>query len=487
MTFLKNKGRLMTAAACSVGALVATSAPSLAADFGGDCCADLEERIAELEATTARKGNRKVSLFVYGEVNQAVMFWDDQAESNAYVVSNSTTKNKLGFEGQAKVNSEWTAGFRLELELLTASSAAVDQGFTRYIDPNIGIGPVSVRGFADDSLFGPIRIRHANWFLKSERLGRLIVGQGSQATDGIAEIDLSGTTPVALSSVETWNELFFLRDENGFTPQVVGRTTITNILGTGLNGLATPASYADLFIGNLDGGRGNFVHYISPTFAGFTVSAAWGEDDDWDVALRYAGEARGFKIAAGVGYREGVTIDTENIAALTGPDGELEQQAIVASGSLLHEPSGLFVTAAGGRVSYDAVEGLPGLIGRTANNGTIQLEDAKYFYIKSGVYRKFLPIGRTSIYGEYYTAWDVGADINASTALFIEDQTVTADDFLERSHVVGVGIVQHVDSAAMELYAAYRRYWADDVTDYWTERDSDIQMDAVMTGARIKF
>ncbi len=33
----------------------------LAADLGGDCCADLEERIAELEATTARKGNRKVS------------------------------------------------------------------------------------------------------------------------------------------------------------------------------------------------------------------------------------------------------------------------------------------------------------------------------------------------------------------------------------------------------------------------------------------
>ncbi len=32
-----------------------------AADLGGNCCADLEERVAELEATTARKGNRKVS------------------------------------------------------------------------------------------------------------------------------------------------------------------------------------------------------------------------------------------------------------------------------------------------------------------------------------------------------------------------------------------------------------------------------------------
>ncbi len=37
------------------------SESATAADFGGDCCADLEERIAELEATGARKGNRKAS------------------------------------------------------------------------------------------------------------------------------------------------------------------------------------------------------------------------------------------------------------------------------------------------------------------------------------------------------------------------------------------------------------------------------------------
>ena len=40
-----------------------------AADLGGDCCADLEERVAELEATTARKGNRRVSLTISGQVS----------------------------------------------------------------------------------------------------------------------------------------------------------------------------------------------------------------------------------------------------------------------------------------------------------------------------------------------------------------------------------------------------------------------------------
>ncbi|MFA5952941.1 MAG: hypothetical protein WC807_22015, partial [Hyphomicrobium sp.] len=51
-----------------------------AADLGGNCCADLDERIAELEATTARKGNRKVSLTISGWVNEAVFFWDDGVE-----------------------------------------------------------------------------------------------------------------------------------------------------------------------------------------------------------------------------------------------------------------------------------------------------------------------------------------------------------------------------------------------------------------------
>ena len=35
-----------------------------AGDLGGNCCADLEERVAELEAATVRKGNRKVSITV---------------------------------------------------------------------------------------------------------------------------------------------------------------------------------------------------------------------------------------------------------------------------------------------------------------------------------------------------------------------------------------------------------------------------------------
>mgnify|MGYP000977392845 FL=1 len=79
--------KLGFSAALAAGLLMSGLSVSTAsaADLGGDCCADLEERIAELEATTVRKGNRKVSLTISGWVAEQVLYWDDGVESNAYV------------------------------------------------------------------------------------------------------------------------------------------------------------------------------------------------------------------------------------------------------------------------------------------------------------------------------------------------------------------------------------------------------------------
>ena len=95
-----NKYSLSALVAAGLLAGAATSAS--AADLGGNCCADLEERIAELEATTARKGNRKVSLTVSGWVNQQITFWDDGVESNVYIHDlGSTLGSHVKFTGQA--------------------------------------------------------------------------------------------------------------------------------------------------------------------------------------------------------------------------------------------------------------------------------------------------------------------------------------------------------------------------------------------------
>src|SRR5882757_3226901 len=81
---LSNTSRLALIAATGlfVGGLAMPSAK--AADLGGDCCADLEERVAELEATSARKGNRKMGLTISGQVNRAIVWFNDGKSSNTY-------------------------------------------------------------------------------------------------------------------------------------------------------------------------------------------------------------------------------------------------------------------------------------------------------------------------------------------------------------------------------------------------------------------
>jgi CubicO group peptidase (beta-lactamase class C family) len=94
-------GRTNLALVLGVGLFAAT--PASSADLGGDCCADLEERVAELEATTARKGNRKVSLTVSGWVNESVVWWDDGVEQNVYVGTNFVEQSR--FKSRARPRS----------------------------------------------------------------------------------------------------------------------------------------------------------------------------------------------------------------------------------------------------------------------------------------------------------------------------------------------------------------------------------------------
>ena len=57
-----------------------------------------------------------------------------------------------------------------------------------------------------------------------------------------------------------------------------------------------------------EGERRKVVKYDTPTYAGFTATAGWGEDDYWDIGLRYEGEHHGFKIAAGIAYGENTDV-----------------------------------------------------------------------------------------------------------------------------------------------------------------------------------
>ena len=84
-----------------IAALVAFPVGASAADLGGNCCADLAERVAELEATVARKGNRRVSLEVSGHVNEAIFLHDidNHPRASVSIIPNTNSVSRFRFKG----------------------------------------------------------------------------------------------------------------------------------------------------------------------------------------------------------------------------------------------------------------------------------------------------------------------------------------------------------------------------------------------------
>lgn len=285
--FMKTTSR--TALLAAAGILMGTYAyaPAKAADLGGGCCADLEERVAELEATTARKGNRVVSLQIYGQVNKALMFWDDGFDSDVFVVDNDYSSTRLGFTGKAHMREGWTAGYMIELDIQDAAS-------NRVTNPD-----------GDDLIHDEILIRHSYLYFESERLGRFTLGHTAMATDGITTINLGN--PLTDGGM-AWATAFDIRINTGVASGITWGSAVSH----------------------LGGGREDIIRYDSPTLHGFILSASWGENDMGDVTLRFKREWNSIRLAAGIGY-------------LWASDNGADYETLGGSISVMHVPTGLYI------------------------------------------------------------------------------------------------------------------------------------------------
>lgn len=370
MRKMRHKDNRWTAETVSIGLTVLFlamllflySRPAHAADLavGGNCCSDLEERIADLEATAAKKGNRKVALTIYGTVNEAILFASQDGVTAHAIGTNTIDPSRFGFTGAGKVGGGFTAGFRLE----------------------VGIGSL-------DELV----VRESNVFLDTPA-GRFTIGRTTTATKDIAAISTANTVVASklLSAAPFVDDLAF------------------------------------------SGGRANVVRYDSPTLLGFVASASWASSGSWDAALRWSGEALGFKAAAGAGYAysNALGVDIETVSG---------------SVSLMHVESGLFVSGAAGSIDprhFDV--------------------HATTWQVQGGMERKWINAGATTLFAEYGQG----------------QASITADGFTAAAETLrfyGAGGVQRVDAAALDLYVSWRRYDAGDVK----------PLDTVLAGARIQF
>ncbi|MBU2581008.1 MAG: porin [Alphaproteobacteria bacterium] len=402
---------------------------AMAADLGGDCCADLEERVAELEATTARKGNRKVSLTLSGFVAQQVLAWDDGEESNVYVTDTGSVSigTHFAFSGQAQITPDTSAGFMIKIEAINNDSLGVNQ------DTDEG-GNVfaAVQGGS-----GPLALESAYWYLKSNTLGRLSIGQQSSAADNQAIL------PDGSGSLVQAN--YVLYDVQGFVTRSGGayNTGVDGTFSWGAIANCHPVGVA--VAADCDGYPSNVVRYDTPTFAGFSASASWGEDDVWAVSGRYAGEMAGFKLAAAVAYVQNTDegspgATNANAGALA--NGGLDAAHLQTGAYLEHVQTGLFVYGAYGVEDNEVT---------ASSRGAGRLNpDGENWYIKAGIKGKWNSLGGTTIYGEYGNN-----DDKMSNGLF--DAGVSASE-LEQ---YGVGIVQNIDAAAMQMWISWRHYEGD--------------------------
>ncbi len=388
---------IVAAAGMFIGGLALT--PAMAADLGGDCCADLEERVADLEATTARKGNRKVSLKISGWVARDIGWLEDgNGNSEFYSAGHGPSRSRVWFTGSAKMSANWTAGYKLRFRAAGGLSGAITQA---------GVNDNTRTTNVDENYV----------YLKNAQLGTIIAGFAYAPTDGVANISLAGRGGIG--------------DAAGLN---------------GWNGVAGINSY-DL----QQGSSQNLISYISPTIAGFTVAVAWLDQNDvatddsgvdlWDMALRYAGEFGPIRLAAGIGY---TTTDDDTNFANAAVDGA----NVMGSVALMHTPTGLNVAFAAGTEIDGGV-----------NTLAADVSDRQFWHVEGGISQNFFGMGKTSLYGEYGE---------------YDDDAATAD-----TTMWGLGLVQNFDSAATELWIAYRNWEDDDIT------DGDVQQ--VLAGMRIKF
>ncbi|MEE8398257.1 MAG: porin [Desulfobacterales bacterium] len=222
------------------------------------------QKAKDAPENSIRAGGDKIRSTIYAQVNRGVLYVNDGNTDELIPVDNDHSSTRIGIVGSAKMNSDISVGTKIEVQFESNSSSKVSQ------DNQSGVGP---NNFTE---------RHLDLFLKSEKMGKLSIGQGSTASDGTSEVDLSGTKVISKS------------DQGDFAGGIkfFDRTT------DALSGLKIGA-----VVNNMDGlSRRDRLRYDTPTFGGFTLSGSVTERKQQDLALRYKKTFPGFKLSGAIAY-----------------------------------------------------------------------------------------------------------------------------------------------------------------------------------------
>ena len=468
----KTSSRIAIAAALgmTLGGFAMSATPAKAAD--------LEERVAELEATTVRKGNKKVSVTLSGWVVKLGTWWDDGHETNFYVGDKDTTlSSHFQISGSAQIAPGWSGGYTIAIETPGTSCSAgfVENQFNDNLCAN-----------------GDINTLLSYMWLKSDKWGTVNWGQLSQATDNVALLpDLSGTVIESNAVLFDGAGMFLrprgVRNSNDLNS---GDFVWGNVVQCLVNGGGVGADCA--------GYPYNGVRYDTATYGGFSVSGGYYEDDVWDVAVKYAADWNSIKVSAAAGYTqitdEGCSVggSANNFPQAPGqdnPTGQAKCGGVVTGGggaphqdfrrdgsvaqvgaSIMHVPSGLF---AYGLYQHENNDGTQWTVENPIKDRFKNAEnnDTDVWFAKAGIKKAWFPAGATVIWGEggQYLHQFAGLCANPSGSddsceAFIPVGTFKNGDAILNQVQIndstvnrwGIGVVQEIDSAAMHLFARWQ-------------------------------
>lgn len=374
--------------------------------------------LAPLEWETSGGGK----FTVYGQINKGVLSYDDGQATNSYgLIDNNNSNTRAGLRWSQPLDT-WTLGTRIEIQYAPFSTANANQ-----LNPDI-----------NDWQFDNDNIRWIDFSAKSGAIGTFSLGQGSMSTDGIAEIDLSGTDVIAYASVG-----------DSATAQLL---TYDQPDLAGFYGPKIGSVFNDY-----DGSRYVRVRYDTKSFNGFSFAAAYGRNllssdsdirdiNQYDAAIRYENKFDAFQIKGGIGY----AANDDDLTTWAG------------SVSALHNATGINGTLA---------------MGTRDNDG----QSGEYYYGKLGMLRDFVSWGATAMSVDYYHGEDIYTASDVSVVNDQGDVLLAGNIDGSTSDSYGFALVQKVAAANTELWLTYRKYeFSDDLTSY-----GDGQ--AIFGGARFKF
>jgi predicted porin len=367
-----------TAPVTSAAAPAAASPPTANED-------DRTEAQMVAEGFTWRDGSGR-SLTLSGQINPAFNVVDDGVSTDVFIVDNDTSGTRFRLDADAPLG-ETALGATLEIGASPNNSYDVSQ--------------------LESQTDADFNVRRAEVTFRNDRYGRLQLGKGSSAADDTAEYDLSLVAgPIMYAGVA----------------DIAGGIIFTD--GTDLANFGTPDDPSFLTVGDaffdFDGDRLARIRYDSPMFGPLQGSASYGQDDQWAAAVTLGGD---------YGDWSGWTVGDFTVlaaASVYNPEDDNVDYAYAASGSVLHDPTGLSLTLSTG--------------GQTLDEG----DDPSNVYAKLGWDTEFWPLGPTGFGIDYTKGENISSEGAEGTSF-------------------GIAAVQKIGRYNIDLYSQLRWYELDGV------------------------